>query len=293
MKTHHLLELFGHSIYHPELNDELIKFGINCKNKEELERYDSLKSKSHGVTFTFWFKEFYSDMIGIPKSTYKPKSSEEVILFEMTFKGSSSVFPFGLKKGNSTNEVIDKIGFKPSSKSKNLGKENLWNFYSKEFKVMPVFNKKMKLKWLRIWKLDKSDRIKIELKKNLKLQNKNIKPENHSKLEKFKAENPIPNWERKNSKKSISDLSIFVEANLCIEEFIVNLINATKNKNANKVQSSVKKVTKKFNKLSLRESHLINTPEREKLINFIMMAVKLTGFEVENEIDLTQDWRNW
>ena len=33
--------------------------------------------------------------------------------------------------------------------------------------------------------------------------------------------------------------------------------------------------------------------EREELVDFIEKATKLTGFKIEDGIDITEDWRAW
>jgi hypothetical protein len=293
MKTHHLLELFGHSIFHSEIDTELNAFGIVCEDKEKLKRYDSLKSKENGITFTFWYKNFYLNQIGQPKSTFKPITDEEVLLHEMTFTGSSLTFPFNVKIGDSSDTVSSQIGCKPFSKSKNFDNQHTWTYYNNEFEIMPAFDNNLKLIWLRIYSLNKSDRKKIELKENLKNQNKNIRPDRLTDLEDLRAFKPTKDWAIK-PKDDSSPISIEIrDSNISLDEFIDNLIKGTKGKKAASIYSSIKKVTKAFNKINLNHPYLIDTNEREELVEYILKAVSITGFIVEDQVDLTEDWRNW
>ena len=65
METDYILDLFGHSIYYPDLDKTLTDFNAICKDKSKLERYDSIKSESTGITFTLHIP---------PGATYVPGS---------------------------------------------------------------------------------------------------------------------------------------------------------------------------------------------------------------------------
>lgn len=297
METNYILDLFGHSIYNPDLDRTLIDFDAICKVKSKLERYDSLKSKSTGVTFTFWFKEFYERSVDTPKSTYRPKNEEEVLLYEMTFskkEDSNVIWPFGLNFGDDSNTVTNKIGVKPFSKSKNYDNEHTWTYYNDKFEIMPVFDDKLNLKWLRIWSLKKSDKKKIELKENLKQQNKNISIAQINKIIELKNSKPTSNWRhRLNEGDSIFNNSNILESEIILDSFIDNLIIAATSKKASSIYSTAKKVTESFNKANQKHKNFIDTMEREELVDFIENAIKLTGFKIDSGVDITEDWRQW
>lgn len=297
METNYILELFGHSIYHPELDKILKDFDAICKDKSKLNRYDSIKSKITGVTFTFWFKEFYNQMIDTPKSVYRPKNEDEVILYEITFskkEGADVVWPFGINFGDNADTVTNKIGFKPFSKGKNFINEHTWTYYNDKFEIMPVFDDKLNIIWLRIWALNKVDKKKIELKENLKRQNKNIIIDNIEEINKLKIQKPTTAWlQRLKEGDSIFTHSNIRESEIILDSFIDNLVIATKSKKASSIYSTVKKVTEHFNKANQKHNDFIDTMEREELVGFIENAIKLTGFKITNGIDITEDWRQW
>lgn len=297
METNFILDFFGHSIYHPALDKALNDFDVICKDKSKLERYDSIKSISTGVTFTFWFKGFYDYSIQTPKSTYRPENEDEVILYEMTFtykKGSNIIWPFGLNYGDHSDSVTNKIGVKPFSKSKNYDNEHTWTYYNDKFEIMPVFDDKLNLMWLRIWALQKSDKKKIELKENLKQQNKNISIAHIEKIVELKKLKPTSNWRhRLNDGDSIFNNSIILESETILDSFIDNLTIATKSKKASSIYTTAKKVTESFNKVNQKHNDFIGTKEREELVQFIENAIKLTGVKIDSGVDITEDWRQW
>lgn len=297
METNHILDLFGHSIYHPDLDETLKDFDAICKDKSKLERYDSIKSKWTGITFTFWFKEFYDQMIDTPKSIYRPANEDEVLLYEMTFakkEGGSIIWPFGLNFGDNSETVTNKIGYKPFSKSKNYYNEHTWTYYNDKFEIMPVFDDKLNLMWLRIWALKKSDKKKIELKENLKQQNKNISIAQIDKIIELKKSKPTSNWRhRLNEGDSIFNDSNILESETILDSFINNLAIATKSRKASSIYTTAKKVTESFNKVIQKHNDFIDTMEREELVEFIENAIKLTGFKIDSGVDITEDWRQW
>lgn len=297
METNYILDLFGHSIYHPELDKTLKDFDAICKDKSKLERYDSIKSKSTGVTFTFWFKEFYDQMVDRPKSTYRPKNEDEVLLYEMTFskkEGANVVWPFGLIFGDHSEAVTNKIGNKPFSKSKNYDNENTWTYYNDKFEIMPVFDDKLNLIWLKIWAIKKADKKKIELKENLKQQNKNISIGLIDEIVELKKSKSTTTWRlRLKEGDSIFNESNILESEIILDNFIDNLVIATKSKKASSIYSTAKKVTESFNKANQKHDDFIDTMEREELVDFIETAIKLTGFKIDTGIDITENWRQW
>jgi hypothetical protein len=292
-----LLKLFGHSIYHPEIDKALKDFNIVVTDKVKLERYVTLESMTSGVIFGFWFKEFYELQIRKAQSILRPKDEIEVLLYEMTFrpiKGVNLILPFGLTFGNSAQEVISKLGQKPFSKSKNLDNQNTWTFYTDRFEIMPVFDNDLRLIWLRVWDLSLSDKEKIEFKNNLKAQNKNVNQNKIDELLSLKKVKPTDNWLiRMNEGDSIFSISNISEAAELLDNFIDSLIESTKTKKASSVFSKVKNTVMSFNKLNNKHNGFIETLEREELVDFIEQGTKLTGLVIEPGVDITEDYRQW
>jgi len=292
-----LLDLVGHSIYHPDIDKALREFNVKVTDKSKLSRYDSLKSKTYGVTFTFWYKEFYEQQIRKPQSIFKPKDVDEVLLYELTFsqaKNINFILPYGLNFNDTSEVVSNKLGQKPFSKSKNYVGQFIWTFYNDLFEIMSAFDDDKQLCWLRIIGLNNYDKKKIEFKNNLKAQNRNINQNKIENLKLLKKEKPTKNW----TKRMIEGDSMFNkncinESEELLDSFIDDLIEATKSKNASKVFSKVKKVIVSFNKLNKKYNSFIETMEREELAEFIEQATQLTGFVIYEGVDITEDIREW
>ena len=292
-----VLELFGHSVYHPEIDKAFKEFDAISPDKSKLAGYDSVRSEYSGIAFTFWYKQFYERNINKPKSIFKAKDEEEVVLYEMTFKSGTNgnyLLPYGINLGDTSDVVISKLGQKPFSKSKNYDGDNTWMFYNDDFKIMPVFDDNLRLLWLRIWAIDINDKRKIQFQSELKIQNKNINQDNIEELISLKNSKPTIDWTiRMKGGDDIFTQKNIKESETILNDFIDELVIAVKSKKASSVYSKVKKVVSNFNKLNGGENSFIETMEREELVDFIEKATKLTGFKIEDGIDITEDWRAW
>jgi hypothetical protein len=296
METNYLLNLFGHSIFHPEVDQALDNFGASCMDKSKLEKYDSIFSKTLGITFTFWFKEFYYQNVDKPKSTYRTSNENEVVLYEITFNktnNSSLTLPYGINYGDTPDIITKKLGVKPYSKVKNLDNQLIWTYYNDKFENMAAFDKDLHLIWLRILSLNKYLKKAIEQKINLKEQNRNITLDHIAEIIELKEKKPTKNWRLrlKEGDTIFNDNNILESENL-LDSFIDNLVIATNTKKASSIYLTVKKVTINFNKVNNRHNQFIETTEREELFEFIENAIKLTG--LKNDIgDITEEWRQW
>lgn len=291
------IDLIGHSIYHPDIDKILLQLDIVIKDKSKIGRYDSLKSTTYGTTLTFWYKEFYEKQIRPSQSVFKSKDEHEVLLYELTFQQidkQNCILPFGLLFGDSTEKVTSKLGQKPFSKSKNMDNQNTWTFYTDLFEVMPVFDRDLKLEWLRIWGIKSSDKKKIEFKNNLTLQDKNINQDRLGDLLELKNQKPTIRWTKSLSEgdTNFTDLCI-KESEQLINSFIDELVDASKNKKAQAIYTRMKNVVNGFNKLNKRHDGFIETLEREELVDFITKATMLTGFKIDENIDITEEIRQW
>ena len=48
-----------------------------------------------------------------------------------------------------------------------------------------------------------------------------------------------------------------------------------------------------LNKINNKYDEFIDTMEREELCEFINIVVRQTGLEIDKNVDLTEEWREW
>ena len=78
-----------------------------------------------------------------------------------------------------------------------------------------------------------------------------------------------------------------------LKKFIGTLEVAVAKRKVSQVQGAIKKTVVTFNKLNPKNNYFIETLEREELVDFMIKAVRLTGFKVEEDADITESWREW
>ncbi len=214
----------------------------------------------------------------------------EFIVSEIRFSEKfTNRLPFNLK-WNDTIEKLKKFG-KSNGKSENSEGTKIWYFLKDEYRIQLAIDKTDKLKWITVWLIDNGIKKSLKLKETIRIQNKNILAENNVLVSEFKNKKPTIQWYKDLRKKdSFYTKESVDETDKVLSQFIENLVIATKEKKANKVLSSVKKVVLALNKLEEKFAH-IETDEREDLCLFILDAVENTGFQCD--YDLTEEWRNW
>lgn len=292
-----IINLIGHSIYHPDIDKILGQLDIAIKDKLTVGRYDSLKSTTFGTTLTFWYKEFYEEQIRPAQSIFKSKEEHEVLLYELTFQQIDKqdyILPFGLLFGDSAENVISKLGQKPFSKSKNFDGQSTWTFYTDLFEIMPVFDINMKLDWLRIWGIKSHNKKKIEFKNSLTLQNANINQDKVRELLELKNQKPTRRWTKCFHEGDINfNEHCIYESEQLLDKFIDDLVDTSKTKKASAIYSKVKNVVSGLNKLNKKYDGFIETLERDELVDFISKGTMLTGFKISESIDITEEMRQW
>ncbi len=293
-----ILDLFGYSVYDPQIDAMLEQCDAACEDKSQLKRYASIESRKLGITFCFWWKEFYREQIGDPKGTVEPDNSEEVILYEVRFgpKGlAKAELPFGLRFGASPEAVTGALGRKPFSKSKNVAGKPIWTFYDDKFELLVIFTEDgKKADCFKIWALKQADRQRVQWLENLKEQKKNILPERIPEIEALIERSPTLAWERRMNSGDAQITPEAIEASRQVfEAFIAGVCKATKTRNAKSIYTAVTKATKAFNKVARQHAGFIETMEREEIVDFFTAAVQLTGFELDSSFDLTEEYRSW
>jgi hypothetical protein len=260
----------------------------------------TLEDKKNGMYFEFTPKKFFEKTYGVPKSTFQD-SSDELILLEVTFDNdfakNKKLFeiplPYHLQTGDSADRICQKLDKKPDEKSKSNHYDEIqhdYYFYKDDFKILIKLDCNLNLLWFRIGIINLSEKYKMKLKQSLSEQNKNLSSDNIPLVVKQKENSPVRQWEKRtNDGDSLHTPQNIALTKKIVEQFIDQLSDATQLRNATKVYAAIKKVVLAFNK----NSSFIETLEREELVGFIHASVRLTGFVLDDNIDLTEQWREW
>lgn len=211
----------------------------------------------------------------------------ECITFYNTFTEN---LPFGLKADDKP-ETFMKLG-KSLSKEK-YNDRYLWYFITEKYRILVSLDKNKTLEYIAVWPIDNNIRRILKRKATIKIQNKNIKPLMDSQIDLLKDEKPTILWkERMADGDDIFNEENLQQSEILLDLFINSIQVASTEKKANKILSATKAIVVGFNKLNKKYGH-IETLEREELCLFIDNAIKATGFEIEENDDLTLEWRQW
>lgn len=131
------------------------------------------------------------------------------------------------------------------------------------------------------------DRNKIEFEKEIREQRKNINPKFYDNVILMTNELPDLTFGDENR------IQFAKNINKELIEFTENCAKYTKSKNPKAIINSVKKVIEKINILNLNSNIPIETIEREIICEFIDEVLKTTGLKNIENIDITEDWREW
>ena len=293
-----ILDLFGHSVYDPQIDALLKKCSASCDDKSQLERYASINSTSLGLIFWFWWKEFYREQIAEPLGAIEPDNSEEVVLYEVRFTPQGlarASLPFGLSFPATPDSVINALGRKPFSKSKNFLGEPVWTSYDDKFELLVIFEADGKeVRCFKIIALKRNELRKLQLLENLKEQKKNILPERIPDIEALTNQLPTIAWERRMKSVDAQATPEAIEAaRQVFKALVTGIAKATTTRNAKSIYTLVTKATKAFNKVARQHPGFIETMEREEIIDFFSTTVRLTGFELDPIVALTEEHRSW
>lgn len=242
---------------------------------------------------------------GKPKNKFT-KDKDELILYEIDFPGSfcfsgkcsiksTQKLPLDLKFGDTEAKVIQKIGKKPSQKWDNTSAPGkVLTFYLQDYRIMIFLDEKNKLNRLKVSCIELHEKQKIEFKKDLMLQKKNIDPDNSKTVQALAELLPTTNWwTRMAEGDDLFTKAAIEETEELFNQYIEDLTQYTLSKKASNIFNSVKKIVRKINKVNTKHNKFIETTEREELCHFINEAVRATGFKNKKNIDLTEEWREW
>ena len=241
----------------------------------------------------------YAPAYGEPIGNYN-KEKDQLILHQITIdsenapdgKISDINLPFGLNIGDDKTTIVQKIGKKLTGKTvSDYG--SAYDVLFEEFRLLVVLNPKEQLRRLILFKLELYEKERIRLKAFLKSQNKNIDPNRIPEIQAFLSEIPIPEWRQRMAEGDdmFSEESI-TAVETALTEYVQTLCEAVQKKNATTVYNSMGKLVKKLNKINNKYG-LIETMEREELCEWMNIIIRKTGLELEDNVDITDEYREW
>ncbi|WP_013628525.1 hypothetical protein [Rubinisphaera brasiliensis] len=297
-----LLDLFGYSIYSPEMAQTLEQCGISHPAGKKLKLYDSLESPSGGLSLWFWWKEYYREQIAEPQGTVEPdgrgQGSQELVFYEVRFTPEqldNVPLPFGLRFPATPDSVLEAMGRKPFSKTKNYVGESVWTYYEDRYELLVIFDLTgTAVRCFKMIALTRKVRQKIDFLENLKEQKPNIQPERIPEIEALLQHTPVAAWRRRMKSGDTQFTSESLKAaEPLFADFLEAVCKATARKNPKSIYTAVTKATKAFNKFARNHPGVIETEEREEIVIFFNQAVKRTGFDLDPAFDLTEEHRAW
>lgn len=298
IKYQDIIKLFGYSELSPEVKEIFSRLYITGKRPEMSVCWRTYHSDKWDLTLEFKAKNNYKGDYGSVIKEYV-SDYDESFLEEVSFGGTGKgtnyphALPHSLTWGDSTESVQKKLSVKKSEvKKASYGSYMIFNL--EDYWVLTAFDDDGKLIWLRLHLHEQSFKRKRELTKTIRLQNKNLNISNIDEFKQLKGRSPVKKWKRrmKDGDENFTNKNI-EDSETLLGSFIDNLIVAVDNKKASSIYSETKMVVKAFNKLNHKYPGFIETLEREELVEFLHTAIRMTGFQIEPDIDLTEEWREW
>ena len=297
-------DLLGRPIHSPEIKEFFAKYHLPQNPNPEYDAYGNLfwvpvnnEEKTIRCLFTGYVR--YAPAYGEPIGNYN-KEKDQLILHQITIdsenapdgKISDINLPFGLNIGDDKTTIVQKIGKKLTRKEvSDYG--STYDVLFEEFRLLVVLNPKEQLRRLILFKLELYEKERIRLKAFLKSQNKNIDPNRIPEIQAFLSEIPIPEWRQRMAEGDdmFSEESI-TAVETALTEYVQTLCEAVQKKNATTVYNSMGKLVKNLNKINNKYG-LIETMEREELCEWMNIIIRKTGLELEDNVDITDEYREW
>jgi len=302
MELQHLL---GRLIHSPEIKEFLSHYHLPQNPNPEYDAYGNLfwvrvnnEEKTIRCLFTGYVR--YAPAYGEPMGNYN-KEKDQLILHEITIyppatpngKIPEIALPFGLNIGDDKKTIEQKIGKKLTGKSVANDGGSFYEPFFDEFRLLLALDSKEQLRWLTLFKLELYEKERIRLKALLKSQNKNIDPNRIPEIQAFLSETPITQWRKRMAQGDdmFSEESI-TAVETALTEYVQRLCEAVHKKNATTVYNSMGKLVKKINKINDKYG-LIETMEREELCEWLNTLIRKTGLELADNVDITDEYREW
>ncbi len=298
MSPQSIINLFGYSEFSPEVKAIFPKLHIPSVRPEMSICWRTFQSVKWDLALTFRAKHNYNCDYGSVVKEYT-NENDECFLEEIIFGGTGmgikypDDLPYNLILGDSPELVQQKIPIKKSeARPASYGSYMVFNL--EDYWLLTAFDFEKKLIWLRVKNHEQSFKRKRDLAKSLRLQNKNLSASNLNELELLKKKSPAVAWTTRMKEGDNNFTAKNIEdSEKLLTTFLDNLLVATEHKKASSIYAAAKKVTQGFNKLNDKYGSFIETLEREELVDYIHKAIRMTGFRIEPEIDMTEEWREW
>ena len=298
-------DLLGRPIHSPEIKEFFAKYHLPQNPNPEYDAYGNLfwvrvnnEEKTIRCLFTGYVR--YAPAYGEPIGNYN-KEKDQLILHQITIdsenapdgKISDINLPFGLNIGDDKKTIEQKIGKKLTGKSLANDGGSFYEPFFDEFRLLLALDSKEQLRRLMLFKLELYEKERIRLKAFLKSQNKNIDPNRIPEIQAFLSEIPIPEWRQRMAEGDdmFSEESI-TAVETTLTEYVQTLCEAMQKKNATTVYNSMDKLVKKLNKINDKYG-LIETMEREELCEWLNTLIRKTGLELADNVDITDEYREW
>ena len=298
-------DLLGRPIHSPEIKDFFAQYYLPQNPEPEYDAYGNLfwvrvNNEENTIRYLFTGYVRYARTYGEPIGNYN-KDKDQLILHEMTIypqatpngKIPEKDLPFALNIGDDKKTIEQKIGKKLTGKRLSNNGGTFYEIFFEEFRLLLALNPNEQLNWLTIFKLDLYEKERIRLKALLKSQNNNIDPNRIPKIQAFLSETPIAQWRQRMAEGDdmFSEESI-TAVETVLTEYVQRLCEAVHKKNATTVYNSMGKLVKKLNKINDKYG-LIETMEREELCEWMNIIIRKTGLELEDNVDITDEYREW
>ena len=298
-------DLLGRPIHSPEIKDFFAQYHLPQKPNPEYDAYGNLfwvpvNNEENTIRCLFTGYVRYARTYGEPIGNYN-KDKDQLILHEMTIypqatpngKIPEKDLPFGLNIGDDKKTIEQKIDKKLTGKRLSNVGGTFYEIFFEEFRLLLALNPNEQLNWLTIFKLDLYEKERIRLKALLKSQNKNIDPNRIPEIQAFLSETPIAQWRQRMAEGDdmFSEESI-TAVETALTEYVQTLCKIVQKKNATTVYNSMGKLVKTLNKINDKYG-LIETMEREELCEWLNTLIRKTGLELADNVDITDEYREW
>jgi len=291
-----LIAQLGRSIESRDLRAAMktLRLEMNPKALLDVEgyKYEALSTNAkQDVSLTFDGYHRYLREYGEPLSI-SDKTSDELVLVMIELNTDRVALPHGLSLRDPSTSIISKLGRKPSERSSDVSYGQAWWFQFDEYRLLAALDKKLRLMWLRVFRLTSNERAKLRLKRHLNRQNANINPKSAKSILALRKKLPTVAWQRRMAGGDTAFTKAGIQATATLlQEYLQTVADHASKKKAANIHNSVKRVVRSLNQINARHAGFIETLEREELCAFIDGVVRATGLEVVG--DLTEEWRDW